>query len=51
MVTPINGNLPAGVIVTGRVSAANTVTLTFTNVTTGAITPPSLQYRAAVFNF
>jgi len=51
MVTPINGNLPAGVIVTGRVTAANTVTLTFTNVTTGAITPPSLQYRAAVFNF
>jgi hypothetical protein len=51
MVTPINGNLPAGVIVTGRVTAANTLTLTFTNVTTGAITPPSLQYRAAVFNF
>ena len=51
IVTPITGNLPAGVIVTGRVTATNTVTLTFTNVTTGAITPPSLQYRAAVFNF
>jgi hypothetical protein len=51
IITPINGNLPAGVLVTGRVTATNTVTLTFTNVTTGAITPPSLQYRATVFNF
>jgi hypothetical protein len=41
---------PAGVVFTGFVSAANTVTVRAANVTAGAIDPASATYRATTFS-
>jgi hypothetical protein len=43
--------LAAGLIVTGRVSAAGTVTVRASNITAGAIDPASATYRATITRF
>jgi len=46
------GTLPAGVIVSGQVTATNTVTITLTNCTGGGVAPAAnLQFRATIINF
>lgn len=46
-----SGGINNGVIVDAYVSSANTVTLRFTNCTTGAIDPAIASYRVTVMNF
>lgn len=47
-VTPANG-IEAGLVVTGYVSAANTVTVRVGNVTVGAINPAARDFHILVF--
>jgi hypothetical protein len=45
------GGLEAGIVITARVTAADTVTVRASNITAGAINPASASYRAVVIKF